>query len=90
LHVWQNEAKMLNLFNAAAVATAVHRVRYSEILEQLRRDLAVRYLDDRSSRARAVCVLVGSPSVFEAECRTPRQMLLANAFCRYLEMAAVI
>jgi hypothetical protein len=23
----------------------------------------------------------------EAECRTPRQIQLANAFCRYLEMA---
>ena len=28
-----------------------------------------------------------SPNVFEAECGTPRQMQLANAFCRYLEMA---
>ena len=24
--------------------------------------------------------------IFEAECRTPRQIQLANAFCRYLEM----
>jgi superfamily I DNA and/or RNA helicase len=47
-------------------------------------------LNVATSRARALCVLVGSPAVFEAECRTPRQMLLANAFCRYLEMAAVI
>jgi len=34
-----------------------------------------------------VCVLVASPSVFEAQCRTPRQMQLANAFARYLELA---
>ena len=47
-------------------------------------------LNVASSRARAVCVLVGSPQVFEAECRTPRQMQLANAFCRYLEMATSI
>lgn len=39
------------------------------------------------SRARCLTVLVASPSVFEAECKTPRQMRLANAFCRYLEMA---
>jgi uncharacterized protein len=39
------------------------------------------------SRARAACVLVGSPALFEPECRTPAQMRLANAFCRYLEMA---
>jgi uncharacterized protein len=47
-------------------------------------------LNVASSRARAICVLVGSPAIFEAECRTPRQMLLANAFCRYLEMAKQI
>jgi superfamily I DNA and/or RNA helicase len=44
-------------------------------------------LNVATSRARCVCILVGSPAVFEAECRTPRQMQLANAFCRYLEMA---
>jgi uncharacterized protein len=47
-------------------------------------------LNVATSRARAVCVLIGSPAVFEAECRTPRQMQLANAFCRYLEMADVM
>jgi len=39
------------------------------------------------SRAKCVCVIVASPRLFEAECRIPRQMQLANAFCRYLEMA---
>jgi uncharacterized protein len=39
------------------------------------------------SRAKCVAVLVASPKVFEAECRTPRQMQLANAVCRYLELA---
>jgi hypothetical protein len=47
-------------------------------------------LNVATSRARAVCVLVGSPAIFEIECRTPRQMQLANAFCRYLEMAATV
>ena len=47
-------------------------------------------LNVATSRAKCVCVLVASPSVFEAECRTPRQMKLANAFCRYLEMAQEI
>jgi superfamily I DNA and/or RNA helicase len=47
-------------------------------------------LNVATSRARAICVLVGSPTIFEAECRTPRQMQLANAFCRYLEMASTI
>jgi len=40
-----------------------------------------------TSRAKCACILVGSPLLFEAECRTPRHMQLANAFCRYLEMA---
>jgi superfamily I DNA and/or RNA helicase len=47
-------------------------------------------LNVATSRARAICVLAGSPAIFEAECGTPRQMQLANAFCRYLEMAATI
>jgi superfamily I DNA and/or RNA helicase len=47
-------------------------------------------LNVATSRARAICVLVGSPAILEAECRTPRQMQLVNAFCRYLEMASTI
>lgn len=44
-------------------------------------------LNVATSRARCLSYLVCSPAVFEAECRSPRQMQLANAFCRYLEMA---
>lgn len=44
-------------------------------------------LNVATSRAKCICILVASPTVFEAQCRTPRQMQLANAFCRYLEMA---
>ncbi len=40
-----------------------------------------------TSRAKALCILVGSPALFEPECRTPRQMKMANGFCRFLEMA---
>jgi superfamily I DNA and/or RNA helicase len=40
-----------------------------------------------TSRARCLSILVSSPQLFEAECRTPRQIQLANAFCRFLEMA---
>ena len=42
------------------------------------------------SRAKCLAILVASPDVFEAECRTPRQMKLANAHCRYLELAREI
>jgi uncharacterized protein len=44
-------------------------------------------LNVATSRARCLSILVGSPLLFEAECRTPRQIQLANAFCRFLEMA---
>ena len=39
-----------------------------------------------TSRARALCILVGSPALFEPKCRTPKQMKMANGFCRYLEL----
>ena len=44
-------------------------------------------LNVATSRARCVCVLVGCPDLFTPECRTPRQMQLANTFCRYRELA---
>jgi predicted RecB family nuclease len=44
-------------------------------------------LNVATSRAKCICIIVASPRLFEAECRTPRQMQLANAFCRYLELA---
>jgi uncharacterized protein len=44
-------------------------------------------LNVATSRAKALCVLVGSPRLFEPDCRTPAQMRLANAFCRYRELA---
>ncbi|HUQ51463.1 MAG TPA: AAA domain-containing protein, partial [Gammaproteobacteria bacterium] len=40
-----------------------------------------------TSRAKALCILVGNPQLFEPDCRTPQQMRLANAFCRYRELA---
>lgn len=41
------------------------------------------------SRAQCIAILIASPEVFEADCKTPRQLQLANAFCRYLEVADV-
>ncbi len=40
-----------------------------------------------TSRAMCACIVVGSPRLFEPDCQTPRQMKLANAFCRFLELA---
>ena len=39
------------------------------------------------SRARCASILVANPLLFRPECRTPGQMRLANAFCRFLELA---
>jgi uncharacterized protein len=47
-------------------------------------------LNVATSRARCVCILVACPDVFEPECRTPRQIQLANAFCRYRELAQLL
>lgn len=47
-------------------------------------------LNVATSRARCACILVASPRLFEPECRTPRQIQLANAFCRYLELAKTV
>jgi uncharacterized protein len=47
-------------------------------------------LNVATSRAMSNVILVGSPRLFEPECRNPRQMNLANALCRYLELANVI
>src|SRR5690606_3609717 len=40
-----------------------------------------------TSRARCACVLVASPALLAPECQTPAQMKLANALCRYVELA---
>ena len=47
-------------------------------------------LNVATSRARCAAILVASPLLFEPECRTPRQMQLANALCRYRELARVV
>jgi uncharacterized protein len=44
-------------------------------------------LNVATSRARCACILVASPRLFEPECKTPWQMRLANALCRYVERA---
>jgi predicted RecB family nuclease len=47
-------------------------------------------LNVATSRTRCVCILLGNPQLFEPECRTPEQMRMANAFCRYLELANAV
>ena len=46
-------------------------------------------LNVATSRAQAMVIVVASPRLLEPECRSPRQMQLANALCRYVEMAKI-
>lgn len=43
-------------------------------------------LNVATSRARCAAIIVASPALFEPECRTPRQMRLASALCRFSEL----
>ena len=44
-------------------------------------------LNVATSRARCVALVVASPQLFRIHARTPEQMRLANAFCRFGELA---
>ena len=46
-------------------------------------------LNVATSRARCAAFIVASPSLLGPECRTPRQMHLANGLCRFVELARV-
>lgn len=45
-------------------------------------------LNVATSRARCVAVIVASPALVAVRARTPEQMRLANALCRFVELAA--
>jgi predicted RecB family nuclease len=44
-------------------------------------------LNVATSRAKCAVIVVASPRLYEPACHSPRQMKLANALCRYREMA---
>ncbi len=44
-------------------------------------------LNVATSRAKCLAIIVASPELFEPECQNPDQMKLANALCRFREMA---
>ena len=46
-------------------------------------------LNVATSRARGVAIVVASPDLLRVRARTPEQMRLANAFCRFAELARV-
>jgi uncharacterized protein len=69
------------VFYSMATSTPEDAPRGMEFLYSLNR------LNVAVSRARCVAAIVASPPLFMVHCKTPRQMELANAFCRYLELA---
>ena len=44
-------------------------------------------LNVATSRAQCLAIVVASPGLLRARCRTPRQMRLANALARLVEVA---
>ena len=64
-----------------ATSSAEEAPRGMEFLYSLNR------LNVATSRARCLAVLVASPNLIDVRCRTPRQMQLANALARFMEMA---
>jgi predicted RecB family nuclease len=64
-----------------ATSSADQAPRGMEFLYDLHR------LNVASSRARGLAILVSSPELVRVFCRTPRQIVLANALCRFREMA---
>ena len=69
------------VFYSMATSTPEDAPRGMEFLYSLNR------LNVAISRAQCVAVIVASPALFQVLCKTPRQIELANAFCRYLELA---
>lgn len=43
-------------------------------------------LNVATSRAKCICILVGSPALFQPECHSIEQMNWANGFCTFLEL----
>jgi uncharacterized protein len=44
-------------------------------------------LNVATSRARCIAIVVASPLLFAPDARSPEQMRLANAFCRFAELS---
>ena len=51
---------------------------------------SVNRLNVATSRARALAIVVASPELLRVACQTPHQIRLANALCRFVEVATQI
>jgi hypothetical protein len=76
LDKFQGQEAPVSIYSMAS-STPADAPRGMEFLYSLNR------LSVATSRARCLTVLVASPELIRVRCRTPRQMQLANALCRY-------
>jgi uncharacterized protein len=78
---FQGQEAPISIYTMAS-SSAEDAPRGMEFLYSLNR------LNVATSRARCLAVVVASPDLVRVRCRTPRQMQLANALCRLVEVAA--
>ncbi len=77
---FQGQEAPISIYSMAS-STAADAPRGMEFLYSLNR------LNVATSRARCLTIVVASPELVRVRCRTPRQMRLANALCRLVELA---
>ena len=77
---FQGQEAPISIYSMAT-SSAAEAPRGMEFLYNLNR------LNVATSRAQGLAVIVGSRALLQARCRTPRQMRLANALARFIELA---
>jgi predicted RecB family nuclease len=77
---FQGQEAPISIYSMAS-STAEEAPRGMEFLYSLNR------LNVATSRARCAAIVVASPELVRVACHTPRQMRLANALCRFVEVA---
>ena len=77
---FQGQQAPISIYSMAC-SSADEAPRGMEFLYSLNR------LNVATSRAKGLTVLVASPELLHVRCRTPREMQLANALCRLVEIA---
>ena len=79
---FQGQEASLSIYSMAT-SSAEEAPRGMEFLYSLNR------INVATSRARCVAAVVASPDLVRVRYRTPRQMQLANALARFVEMAGL-
>jgi predicted RecB family nuclease len=78
---FQGQEAPISIYSMAT-STPEEAPRGMEFLYSLNR------LNVATSRARCAAIVVAAPALVRVQCHTPRQMQLANALCRLVEVAA--